>query len=308
MIPYVRSPDRVLTIDGVEVASFVGPALNADARTVQSFGEEWTRFGTFTAEETRVAGDEVFDLLTPEMAHAGTVALDLGCGTGRWSNYLAPRVRFIEAIDPGRPVEAAVRLTRGAPNIRVTQAGYGALPFAPDSFDLVFSLGVVHHLPDTETAIREAASRVKPGGWLLLYIYYALDNRGAAYRALFRLADLGRRLISRLPSAARFVACDAIALGVYLPFIGLARLVRAAGSGAWRRVPLAYYVGKPWTIVRSDALDRFGTPLEKRYTREAIRGMLERAGLAEIRFSEGQPYWHVVARRGKIRFLDGHEA
>jgi len=229
MIPYVRSPDRVLTIDGVAVASFVGSALNADARTVESFGEEWTRFAVFTDAETRVAGDEVFDLLTPEMAHAGTVALDLGCGTGRWSNYLARRVRFIEAIDPGRAVEAAVRLTRATPNIRITQAGYGAVPFAPDSFDLVFSLGVVHHLPDTEGAIREAASRVKPGGWLLLYIYYALDNRGAAYRGLFRLADLGRQVISRLPSAMKFTTCDALALTVYLPLIGLARLVRMLG-------------------------------------------------------------------------------
>jgi SAM-dependent methyltransferase len=297
MIPYVRSPDRVLTIDGVEVASFVGPALNADLRTVESFGDEWMRFATFTDEETRVAGDEVFDLLTPEMAHGGTVALDLGCGTGRWSNYLARRVRFIEAIDPGRAVEAAVRLTRATPNVRITQAGYGAVPFAPDSFDLVFSLGVVHHLPDTEAAIREAASRVKPGGWLLLYIYYALDNRGATYRAMFRLADLGRRLISRLPSPVKFTACDAIALTVYLPFIGLARLVRATGSRRWRDVPLAYYVGKPWTIVRSDALDRFGTPLEKRFTRAAIGGLLARAGLTNIRFSEGQPYWHVVGQR-----------
>lgn len=297
MIPYVRSPDRLLVIDGIEVASFVGTALNADARTVASFGDEWTRFATFTAEDTRVAGDEVFDLLTPEMAHAGTLALDLGCGTGRWSNYLAPRVRFIEAIDPGRAVEAAVALTRQAPNVRITQAGYGGVPFARDTFDLVFSLGVVHHLPDTERAIREAAALVKPGGWLLLYVYYALDNRSAAYRALFRVADVGRRLTSRLPATIKFAVCDALAVGVYLPLIGLARLVRGAGSAGWTDLPLAYYVDKPWSIIRSDALDRFGTPLEKRFTRVALQGMLERAGLSEIRFSEGQPYWHVVARR-----------
>jgi len=62
-------------------------------------------------------------------------------------------------------------------------------------------------------------------------------------------------------------------------------------------VPLAYYVDKPWKIIRNDALDRFGTPLEKRFSRADIHGMIERAGLTRIQFSDSQPFWHVVARR-----------
>jgi SAM-dependent methyltransferase len=297
MMPYVRPPRRVIRVDDIDVASFVGEEVNADARTVSSFGEEWTRFSSFTDEETRLAGDEIFDLLTPDMAHAGTVALDIGCGTGRWSRYLAPRVKFVEAVDPSDAVRAAVRLTRALGNIRVTQAGYGGLPFRPGAFDLVFSIGVVHHVPDTELAIREAAAMVKPGGWLLLYVYYDLDNRGAAYRALLPIADACRRLVSRLPSRIKFAVCDILAVTVYLPLVGLARIVRLAGPRAWTNVPLAYYVDKPWKIIRNDSLDRFGTPLEKRFSRKNLQRMLERAGLTGIRFSDRQPYWHVVARR-----------
>ena len=136
--------------------------LNADSKTVESFGDEWNRFSSFTEEETRRAGDQYFDIVTPEMADATTIALDLGCGTGRWSRYLSRRDKFIEAVDPGGAVLAAVRYTASCPNIRVTKAGYGSLPFDHESFDFVFSLGVVHHLPDTPAAVREAASMLKP--------------------------------------------------------------------------------------------------------------------------------------------------
>jgi SAM-dependent methyltransferase len=243
MVPYARPPRRFLRIDGLDVASFVDAGtragidagvgeLNADAKTVSSFGAEWNRFASFTDAETRVAGDEVFDLVTPDVVNRSTVALDIGCGSGRWSRYLAPRVRFIEAVDPGEAVRAAARLTRPSGNIRVTQAGFGALPFAPGSFDLVFSLGVVHHLPGTEQAIREAASMLKPGGSLLLYIYYDLDGRGLLFRSLFRIADACRRVVSTLPTSAKFVVCDLLAVFVYLPLVGLARLVRAVGIGS----------------------------------------------------------------------------
>ncbi|HEY6359060.1 MAG TPA: hypothetical protein VIX35_12485, partial [Vicinamibacterales bacterium] len=106
-----------------------------------------------------------------------------------------------------------------------------------------------------------------------------------------------RWVVSRLPTRTKFVVCDILAATVYLPLVALARILRLAGPRAWTKVPLAYYVDKPWKIIRNDSLDRFGTPLEKRFSREDIRGMLERAGLTSIRFSDSQPFWHVVACR-----------
>lgn len=297
MVSYNQSPARTLKIGDAEVASFVAAPLNADAPTVESFGDEWNRFSSFSEEELKKAGDQYFDIVTEEMADKETVALDIGCGTGRWSRFLSPRVKFIEAVDPGEAVRAAVPFTKPCGNIRVTQAGYGNLPFAKESFDFVFSLGVVHHLPDTAGAIKEAASMVKKNGWLLLYIYYSLDNRGFFFRFIFGMSDLVRRVVSKLPRALKFFVCEGIAIFVYLPFLLLTRLVRLFGGNAWRKVPLAYYVDKPWKVIRNDALDRFGTPLEKRFSKEEIASMLREAGMQDIRFSEEEPYWHVVARK-----------
>lgn len=296
MVPYKHQPVHSFKVGETTVASFTAE-LNADSKTVESFGDEWNRFASFTEEETKRAGDQYFDIVTDEMVNSDTIALDIGCGTGRWSKYLSPRVKFIEAVDPGEAVRAAVPFTAVSENIRITQAGYGSLPFEKESFDFVFSLGVVHHLPDTEAAIREAATMVKKNGWLLLYIYYSLDNRGVLFKLLFGISDLVRRLVSKLPRGLKFFVCELIAIFVYLPFVLLAKLLRIFGGSLWKKIPLAYYSDKPWKVIRNDSLDRFGTPLEKRFSKKEIEQMLERSGMHDIRFSANEPYWHVIARK-----------
>lgn len=298
MIPYNKQPLHTIKIADVEVASFVsGNNLNADKKTIDSFGAEWNRFASFSPEELKSAGDSYFDIVTKEMLNENSVALDIGCGTGRWSKYISSRVKFVEAVDPGDSVFAAVPFTQAAGNVRVTQAGYGNLPFAHESFDFVFSLGVVHHLPDTQAAIKEASALVKKGGWLLLYIYYSFDNRGGFFKFLFALSDFFRRIISKFPKGLKFFVCELIAIFIYLPFVMLAKFLRLFGGNLWRKIPLSYYASQPWKVIRNDSLDRFGTPLEKRFSKKEIETMLVNCGLSEIRFSENDPYWHVVARK-----------
>ena len=300
MIPYNKEPLRTLKIGEVDVASFVSEKsgennLNADQETVDSFGEEWNRFKSFSEEEIKSAGDSYFDIVTAEMLNKNSVALDIGCGTGRWSKYISARAKFVEAIDPGDAVRAAVPFVKSNKNIRVSQAGYGNLPFEKESFDFVFSLGVVHHLPDTQAAIQEAAGMVKKGGWLLLYIYYNLDNRGSFFKIIFSLSNFFRKIISKFPKALKFFTCELIAIFIYLPFVLLAKFLRLFGGNLWKKIPLAYYASQPWKVIRNDALDRFGTPLEKRFSKKEIETMLINSGLKNIRFSENEPYWHVVA-------------
>lgn len=298
MVPYCRVPTHAISDGLVTVDSFLAlDQANTDPRTVEAFGDEWSRFPAFSEEEIECVGAEYFDIVGPEMINSISVCLDLGCGSGRWSRYLARRVAAIEAVDPSRAVLAAARATGGLGNVRVTQAGYGCLPFAPRSFDFVFSLGVVHHVPDPGAAVREAADMLRPGGWLLLYVYYDLSNTSSWYRAVFRAADALRRQVSALPAKPRFVVADLIAALAYAPLVAIARVLRHLGVSAWHRVPLAYYANKTWRVLRNDALDRFGTPLEQRFSKEQVERMLLDARLEDIRFSAHAPYWHVVARR-----------
>ena len=272
---------------------------NLDKETVESFGEEWTKFSSFDSAEIERMGNEYFDLLEGIPVNENSYVLDVGCGTGRWSYYLSPKVKFIEAIDPSNAVFSAARLTDGKPNIRVTKAGVDNIPFDDNSFDFIFSLGVLHHLPDTVAALKKIFRKIKPGGYFLVYLYYNLDNRGSIYKAIFKLSNGIRKIISRTPKKIKQFLAELISFTIYLPFVFLARLCKAMfpGKDFYKKIPLSYYHNKSLTIIRNDALDRFGTPLEKRFSKIEIEKMLKEAGFNNVVFSPRTPYWHCVAQK-----------
>ena len=299
MIEYDADPTKWITVPEGRVASFlIADDASIHAETVAAFGEEWSKFDRFSDAEIEQIGKEYFDIAGPDILSADACALDLGCGSGRWSRYVASRARFVEAVDPSASVLAAAALTADLENVRVTQASVETLPFPDDSFDFVFSLGVLHHMPDTAAALADAVRKLRPGGWLLVYLYYALDDRSRAYRLAFRASDLLRRVVSRLPGPVKRLSCDVLAVLAYVPLVWTARLVRrVAGASVAASVPLHYYMDKSWHVIRNDALDRFGTPLEKRFSRAQVSEMMTGAGLSELRFSAKMPKWHAVGRK-----------
>lgn len=297
MPPFNQNPLEVIPVGPQAVHVFAIHGENIDARTVESFGEEWTKFNHFTEDEIRIAGDQYFDIVFDADIRDKEI-LDVGCGTGRWSKYLAGRARRIESIDPSDAVYAAAQLLKECSEVRISRASVNNIPFADESFDFVFSLGVLHHIPDTARAMRDCVKKVKPGGRFLVYLYYSLDNRGAAFKALFTMSNVVRRVISGLPPKPKKIVCDLIAVGVYLPFVGIAKALQTVGLGtAAKSVPLSYYTDKSFHIIKNDALDRFGTPLEQRFSREEIQRMMAACGLTNIRFSEREPYWHAVGEK-----------
>ena len=300
MIPYITQPLYILKAGGKDIASFIsGSEQNIDKKTVESFGEEWTKFDSFSTEEIKNAGDQYFDIVSDKVLNKNTIVLDLGCGTGRWSKYIGDKAGFIEAIDPSAAVFAAQHLTSDMTNIRITQASSDNIPFADESFDLMMSLGVLHHIPDTEMALKCGVKKVKKGGYVLLYLYYALDNRSIVFRSIFYASAILRHIISSFPSFPKKVLCDLIAIFIYMPFVIVSKVIKvmAPNSRFYNKIPLSYYIDKSFNIIRNDALDRFGTPLEQRFSRQQIDQMMTNSGLTNIVFSENMPYWHVIGRK-----------
>jgi len=272
---------------------------NLDRKTVDGFGAEWRAFdqSELGAEARRRMFDDYFHLFPWDELPSDAVGADLGCGSGRWAQEVAPRVGHLLLVDASpAALEVARRNLRAVDNVSFHLAAVNELPTQATALDFAYSLGVLHHLPDTAAALGALAQRLKPGAPFLVYLYYALDDRPAWFRALWRASDLLRRLISRLPFALRYALSQAIALLVYLPLARIAALLatRDALPRAW---PLAHYRDKPFYVMRTDALDRFGTRLEHRFTRQQIERMLGEAGFGTVRFSERPPYWTALTRK-----------
>lgn len=272
---------------------------NVDRATVEGFGREWTSFDQRAlpeAELRRIFADyfAVFPFAT---LPPGAVGFDLGCGSGRWARLAAERVGHLHCVDASAAALDVARVMLAArDNVSLHHAAVDALPFADGSMDFGYSLGVLHHVPDTAAGIASCVAKLKPGAPFLVYLYYAFDQRPAWFRALWRASDVVRRLLSRAPYPLRYAASQALALCVYWPLARGAAWLERRGL-AVEGLPLSAYRDKSFYTMRTDALDRFGTRLEQRFTRAQIAAMMAAAGLTDIRFHDGPPYWCAVGYR-----------
>ncbi|WP_341885408.1 class I SAM-dependent methyltransferase [Synechococcus sp. UW140] len=268
---------------------------NLDPRTVASFGDEWQRFdqkGMAPGEAEQVFG-HYFAIFPWEQLPPNAEGFDMGCGSGRWARLVAPRVGKLHCIDPSSALAVARSTLADQPKVQFHQASVAASGLPPNSQDFGYSLGVLHHVPDTAAAIRSCAELLKPGAPLLLYLYYEFDNRPRWFRLLWHCSNAARLLIRRLPPRPKQLITDLIAFTVYWPLSRLASLAEAAGLPV-ASFPLSYYRHCSFYTMRTDARDRFGTPLEQRFSRAQIRAMCTAAGLVDLRFSPRPPYWCVV--------------
>ena len=247
--------------------------------------------------ETQRQFDIYFDVFPWATLPPNAEGFDLGCGSGRWAKLVAPRVGRLHCIDASDAALAvARRRLAGEGNVTFHHASVDAIPLADESQDFGYSLGVLHHIPDTAAGLNDCVAKLKPGAPFLVYLYYRFDNRPAWFRVVWKGSDLVRRVVSRLPFGARRPIADVLALAVYWPLSRAALLAERLGANVahW---PLASYRTRAFYSLRTDSLDRFATQLEHRFTKAEIVAMMQAAGLEDIRFNERESFWTAAGTR-----------
>jgi SAM-dependent methyltransferase len=270
---------------------------NLDQQVIDSFGHEWAAFDYAESETDEALDAQFMAYCTPinlsQFNSKSSVGADFGAGSGRWASRLLPYFSLIYALEPSDGANKVLKNKFSKESrMAILQETVGANSIPAQSLDLAMSLGVLHHIPDTGLAIKDVASKIKSGGIFLCYLYYKLENKPVFYRGLFWASNSLRWVISRLPYAVRRLMTRIIAALVYLPLARSAKLLENRGRNV-SNFPLHHYANMPFVMLQNDALDRFGTRLEQRFSKREIIEMLGSAGfdLSTLKFSDLEPFW-----------------
>lgn len=276
---------------------------NRDDHVISHFGGEWKAFNYLDSDQLEEVRGQfeayVQPLPTQLLAEKNLVIADFGAGSGRWAHYLLEHACLLWLIEPGKESFSILQQrfgNNGKVNLLNETVSENEVP--NNSLDLGVSLGVLHHVPDTELGMQDIFKKIKPGGYFLCYLYYALENKPMVYRAIWNISNEFRIGISKLPYRLRRIACEIIATLVYWPLARLSKFVGKIGLSS-RNIPLHHYKDMNFYVMRNDAYDRFGTSLEQRFTKQEIAEMVENSGfdIATLKFSDTEPFWTFVARK-----------
>lgn len=276
---------------------------NIDSQVISDFGDEWA---TYNYEESDLSKElklqfEMYSSLVnfQEFNPLESVAADFGAGTGRWAEFVLGNFKKIYLVEPSKGAfEVLTKKFKSESHVFLENSTISESVIPKNSLDFAMSLGVLHHISNTDQALKDINSKLKNEGLFLGYLYYKVEDKPFIYRVFFSIANYFRTRISNLPFKNKKRISNLIALFVYLPFARLSKVLSKFKVNT-TNIPLRQYANLNFYMMKNDALDRFGTKLEKRFNKVEIVTMLVESGFdqSSIKFSESEPYWTFTARK-----------
>ncbi len=226
----------------------------------------------------------------------GKWVLDVGCGAGRFAEIALEAGAHVVALDYSSAVDACFLNLKHHPNLHVVQGDIYSLPFAPNTFTYVYSLGVLQHTPDVHKAFASLPPMVAPNGFLCVD-YYEKSLKGALNPRHFL-----RPFTKRMSKATLFAMLQKTVPGM-LTVSDLLGSVPAIGSLLKRVVPVANHfdgIGlspqqkKEWALL--DTFDWLSPQYDQPQNASTAQAWMTEAGLKHIEILRAS---HLVARGSK---------
>lgn len=226
----------------------------------------------------------------------GKVVLDAGCGLGRFTRFAWEMgVREIVGLDLGESVLTAQnKVLKNLPNAHFLQADIYYLPFKAD-FNLIYSIGVVHHLIEPEQGVKNLVDLVKPGGKIFLWVY--------GYSSIKHFLDLLRFFTLRLPLPWVRVLSIFPALVLY----GINTLYRTISRMPLleyfaKYIPFQQYADRSFQGIHWVTQDHLTVPIIHYFREEELRKWLSHIPLEDTKISLRYPgklgqSWRVCGRK-----------
>ena len=278
---------RLLSMDRVPAGQAPRRFSVAQRRTQRNFGKQWRYFSkmteTFETDLFRYLGQ------VDGSFFQGKLGLDVGCGFGRHAYYASRLGAEMVGVDFSEAIESAAHTLRESETVHLVQANIYQLPFRPQTFDFIYSVGVLHHLPDPEAGFRALVPLLKPGGTIMIWVY------SSTRRGVNQMLEMVRRVTTRLPAPAVRLVSLAAGLVDYGGFVLPYKLLRSlpvVGPSidrvAWERLKL--YSQYPFEVTWADWFDRLGAPLRAYYDAPTMQRWLADARLTNHHVSPTGTY------------------
>lgn len=270
-----------------------------EEKVIKDFGNEWNEFNQsgLKTEELESNFLQYFNIFPLNELDLSKTGFDLGCGSGRWAKLIAPKVKTLNCIDPSqKALEVAKLNLQNFNNINFIAKQISEIEINSNTQDFGYCLGVLHHTNQLNIGLKFCNRVLKKNSPFLIYLYYDLENRPLYYKLLWKFSNFLRKIISLLPFKFKKIITDVIAILVYFPCARISLLFNLMGFNVFN-IPLSDYKNKSLYTMRTDALDRFGTKLERRFSKKDIKELLLNNGFKEVVFSSNMPYWVAFCRK-----------
>lgn len=242
-------------------------------KTLESFGFQWNMFHEMFSEFR----DNFLNYISPlkPSFFKGKLVLDVGCGFGRHTYYSAEFGAEVVGLDLSHAVESAYRNVRKFPNAHIVQGDVYNLPFR-NSFDFIFSIGVIHHLPDPKEAYLNLTRFAKKDSDVFIWVY-GRENRWFKVQILGRL----RKITRKMPHGLLYHLCFFPAM-MYHYSNGAYHAFKAVGLNSLaEKMPFKGYAKFPFRVKHADAFDFLATPEDNYYRRSEMEEWVKEAGLKD---------------------------
>jgi len=261
-----------------------GSHMVVKEETMERFGYEWTQFPEYECDNF-----QTFVQPLPSDFFEGKLGLDVGCGAGRHARQASQLGAEIVAVDLSQAVDSAFKNTSNNIRVHVIQADVYHLPFSRGIFDFIYSLGVLHHLPEPEKAYHALPPYLKSGGALFVWLYAHSTRKEFLEWLRYvaqKMSNKGIRHMAWL--------CNLVDYGIAVNLYRMLRAVPGLGDAAERAAPLRVreYARHGYSVSYTDWYDRLSAPVTNYYREDELRGWLARSGLSNTRLlPEGDSWW-----------------
>lgn len=250
---------------------------NTESKTLKSYSYQWRKFKDMYPDWEQVFLDSITPI-APEF-FAGKVGLDGGCGFGRSLFYAAKYGAEMIGLDLSEAIEAARENTKHLPGVHLVQGDIFHPPIRRHSLYFVYSIGVLHLLPDPKRGFLSLAPLLKPGAPMFIWVY--LRGRGRQIAVFTAM----RAVTTRLPLRLLNIVCLALAVMQWTLFILPYRLLRSVSvtRRLAERLPFTLYARYPFRVLHTDWFDGLSVPVTHYYKPEAIAEWYHEAGHERVR-------------------------